>query len=106
MMSMRTRFAILTCLLLAVTARGITPEVGKEKLRTLVKLPTVTFQSSWTFDAERGFDLGSGGLDARARIVALRGSLKEDVSDAEIFERIAELYANANDDRNSRLNWA
>jgi tetratricopeptide (TPR) repeat protein len=83
--------------LVAMTALGATPEVGKDALRKLVKLPTVVFQSSWTFDSERGFTLGSGEHDATTELTALRQQLKQQSADAEIQLRIGELYFALND---------
>jgi len=96
---------IMVCLLVALTVRGVTPEVGKDKLRMLVKLPTISFQPDWTFDAERGFALGSGAVDTRTEITDVRKALKFDPSDAERQLRLAELYAAVNETTNSRNAW-
>jgi tetratricopeptide (TPR) repeat protein len=73
-----------------------TPELGKDKLRKLVKLPTVSFQSSWGFDAERGFVLGSNEHETSNRIAALRVELKNNDSDAECYLHLGELYLGIN----------
>lgn len=83
--------------LLALSALGMTPEIGKGALRKLLKLPTVNFDSAWTFDAERGFTVGSSQADVSAEISRLRKKLKHDVSDAEIELRLGDLYASIND---------
>lgn len=88
---------LLSWLLIALTVRGATPEVGKDTLRKLVKLPTVTFPANWQFDPERGFILGSGEPDVQAQISALRKSMQGDSSDAERYMSIAELYSSINE---------
>jgi tetratricopeptide (TPR) repeat protein len=96
---------ILTAALVALSAQGITPEVGKEKLRSLVRLPSISFQAQWTFDPEQGFAIGTGAVDTLARIAELRGGLQQDNGDAEIHLALAELYAGLGDNRNARLSW-
>src|SRR5208282_6811831 len=83
--------------LLALTVHGATPEVGKDTLRKLVKLPTITFPSNWQFDPERGFTIGSGEPDVLAQITALRKEMQKDDSDAERYLNIAELYSSINE---------
>src|SRR5580698_4650374 len=95
-MFMRANF--LVCwLLMALSVRGATPEVGKDTLRKLVKLPTITFPANWQFDPERGFTLGSGEPDVLAQISALRKEMQRDNSDAERYMSIAELYSSINE---------
>lgn len=84
-------------LLVAVNAWGATPETGKDALRKLVRLPSVTFESTWTFDSERGFRVGSGEHDAAAEIAKLRQQLTHGASDADIHLRIGQLYFTLND---------
>ena len=57
---------VLSWLLMALAVEGATPEVGKDTLRKLVKLPTITFPANWQFDPERGFTIGSGEPDVLA----------------------------------------
>ncbi len=93
---MRALF-VLSCLLMALTVRGATPEVGKDILRKLVKLPTITFPANWQFDPEHGFTLGSGEPDVLAQISTLRKEMQGDNSDAERYMSIAELYSSINE---------
>lgn len=88
---------VLSCLLMTLTVRGATPEVGKDTLRKLVKLPTITFPANWQFDPEHGFTLGSGDPDVLAQISALRKKMQRNNSDAERYLRIAELYSSINE---------
>jgi tetratricopeptide (TPR) repeat protein len=91
------RFAFLCGWLFAVTVFGATPEVGKDALRKLVKLPSITFDSTWAFDAERGFSIGSSEHDLATQISALRKQLKGDPSDAESQLRLGELQSRLTD---------
>jgi tetratricopeptide (TPR) repeat protein len=90
---------------LALGARAVTPEVGQDQLRLLLKLPTISFQPDWTFDPEHGFSLGSGTDDKRAAIESLRGQLKFNDRDAELQQQLAELYRGVGDATNSRDAW-
>ncbi len=103
---MRARYIVSWLLLLALTARGVAPEVGKDRLRKLVKLPSILFQPGWAFDPERGFRLGSSEHDVVARIAALRKDLRGDISDAEICQNIGDLYFSINQATNARGIWA
>ncbi|HZV33553.1 MAG TPA: tetratricopeptide repeat protein [Verrucomicrobiae bacterium] len=94
---MRRSFALMIGWLVAVNAWGATPELGKDALRKLVKLPTITFESTWTFDSERGFSVGSSQQDAAAEINRLRQQLKHEPADAQIHLRIGQLYFTLND---------
>ena len=84
---------LLFCWLLALAAQGATPEVGKDRLRTLIKLPTVSFPANWQFDPERGFTIGSSDADVLAQISTLRRDLQGDNTDAERYLDIADLYS-------------
>jgi tetratricopeptide (TPR) repeat protein len=97
---------ILTWLLLALGARGTTPEVGKDALRRLVKLPTVVFQSNWSFDPEAGFTLGSSSEDVSLQINALQKKLKNNLNDAEAFLQLGDLYATNHDAGLAQKMWA
>jgi tetratricopeptide (TPR) repeat protein len=101
------RKLLIVCgLFLALSLGATTPELGKDKLRKLIKLPTISFQSSWTFDAERGFILGSNEHDVSNRVAALRLELKHDDSDAECYLRIGELYSTINHGDSARSSFA
>src|SRR5882724_7607615 len=97
---------VLAWLLAALNVRGVTPEMGKEKLRKLVRLPSVVFQAEWQFDPERGFILGSGDREAEARISEIRKELTADASDAGRYENLGELYSSAGDLKNAETAWA
>jgi tetratricopeptide (TPR) repeat protein len=97
---------VMAWLLMVLVARGVTPDVGKDRLRNLVKLPTITFQADWTFDPERGFTLGSEAQDVRAQIADLLSSMKGDLSDAKDEEKLGELYAAIGDRENAEKSWA
>jgi tetratricopeptide (TPR) repeat protein len=97
---------VLMWLLLALTAQAVTPELGKDRLRRLVRLPTVAFEAEWRFDPELGFLLGTGEQDARAKIAELRKDLTGKISDAEAYASLGGLYATFNDRPNSQLAWA
>lgn len=89
---------LLICLsvLLALNLNATTPELGKDKLRNLVKLPTISFSPSWTFDSERGFILGSNEHEVSNKIAALQLQLKNDDTDAGRYLNLAELYTSIN----------
>ena len=100
------RFSIiLACLAAALAVRGVTPQVGKDRLRELVKLPSMAFQPDWKFDPEKGFALGSGVEDTQTQIERLRKQLKNDDTDAECQQQLAALYLAAEDVTNSRNAW-
>ena len=103
---MMRAYLILAWLGTALAVRGATPEVGKDKLRQLVKLPSISFQADWSFDPERGFVLGSGDEDIRAQAVDLRKALQRDNTDAKAWQDLAGLYAALNDNRNAAGLWA
>jgi tetratricopeptide (TPR) repeat protein len=96
---------VLAWLLTVLVARGVTPDVGKDRLRNLVKLPTITFQADWTFDPERGFALGSEAQDVRAQIADLLSGLKDDVSDARDEEKLGELYEAVGEGQDAEKSW-
>jgi tetratricopeptide (TPR) repeat protein len=96
---------VLSWLLVTLTAPGATPVVGKEALRNLVKLPSLAFQPEWAFDSEHGFTLGSRGEDSAIQITKLRDGLKHDASDAESYQKLAELYAAINDYKAAHDAW-
>jgi tetratricopeptide (TPR) repeat protein len=93
-------------LLAALSVRGVTPEMGKEKLRKLVRLPAVVFPVEWQFDPERGFVLGSGDCEARARISEIEKELTTDASDAERYESLGDLYSSVNDLKDAATAWS
>ncbi len=102
-MFMRATF-VLYWLLMALSVQGATPEVGKDTLRKLVKLPTITFPVNWQFDPERGFTVGSGESDVLAQITALRKEMQKDASDAELYLSIAQLYSSINESAKAKFN--
>ena len=96
---------VLTWFLAALSVRGVTPEMGKEKLRKLVRLPAIVFQAEWKFDPERGFIMGSGNREALARISEIRRQLTVDAGDAERYENLGELFSSVGDLRNAENAW-
>src|SRR5258708_24021480 len=96
---------VLAWLLAALSVRGVTPEMGKEKLRKLVRLPSVVFQAEWQFDPERGFILGTGDREAEARISEIRKELTADASDAARYENLGELYSSVGRLQNAVTPW-
>lgn len=102
----RKALILLGLLLATLTARAATPELGKDKLRNLIKLPTISFQPSWTFQAERGFVLGSNEHEVSNKIASVELDLKHDDSDAERYLRLAELYSSINRFSNARGSYA
>lgn len=102
---MRGRILFFLFWVIAIIAKGATPELGKDALRKLVKLPTITFEPTWVFDAERGFSVGSLEQDARAEITKLRKQLTHTPADAEIDLRLAEVYASINEFAGARKSW-
>ncbi len=96
---------VFVCLLAALSVRGATPEMGKEKLRKLVRLPAIEFQSEWQFDPERGFILGSGDREALARISEMRKELTGEASDAGRYENLGEAYSSVGDLKNADGAW-
>ncbi len=95
----------LSVLLFSLAVQGATPAVGKDVLRKLVRLPTITFQPNWAFDPERGFTLGSADEDVTTQITALRKGLKNDAGDAEKLQQLGELYSISNDRANAHKVW-
>src|ERR1700759_3633170 len=87
------RLLVLLGFLLAFHLPAATPELGKDKLRKLVKLPTINFQPSWTFDAERGFILGSNEHEVSNKLDSVQRELKQDDTDAARYLRLGELYS-------------
>jgi tetratricopeptide (TPR) repeat protein len=102
---MRLRI-VLPLLLATLPVMGFTPELGKGKLRQLVKLPTITFQANWSFDPERGFAFGSSEVDNAAQIADIRAELKRDSSDGERYRALARLYAANNESFNASRCWS
>ena len=100
------RIVVFLSFLLVLNARASTPELGKDKLRKLVKLPTISFQPSWTFNAEHGFILGSNEHDVSNKVAALRAELKNDEGDAGRYLRMAQLYSTVNHGANARNAYA
>jgi tetratricopeptide (TPR) repeat protein len=100
------KILVLSCLLLTLAVHGATPELGKDKLRKLVKLPTIMFEPNWTFDAERGFILGSHEHDVSNKIVTLQKQLQHDNTDAERLLQLSKLYFSINQLTNARTNSA
>ena len=98
---MMRRILVFLSILLALNVGASTPELGKDKLRKIVKLPTISFRPSWTFDAERGFLLGSNEHEVSNKLASLRLELKNDDSDAGRYLRMAELYSSVNHGANA-----
>ena len=96
---------VLGGVLAALGASAVTPEVGKDKLRKLVKPPAISFQSDWTFDPERGFAIGSGAEDSRAQLADLLKEFKADENNPEVLDKIGELYSSLGDVTNARDAW-
>src|SRR5579883_1922263 len=104
----RSCFVILLgwLLALALTAPAATPELGKDALRKLVKLPSISFDPAWKFDPLRGFTFSAGEHDAATAIGDLEKQLKHDASDAEAELRIGDLRAKLGDTAGATKNWA
>src|SRR5260221_5910707 len=96
---------VLAWLVAALSGRGVAPELGKEKLRKLVRLAAIVFQAEWEFDPERGFVLGSGDREALAGISEIRKELTADAGDAERYENLGELYTSVSDLKNAESAW-
>ncbi len=98
-----TKLALLCCTCLAVLglgqplSRAATPEPGNERLRKLLKLPTVSLEAAFSLNSEEGFAILEGKADAPREISELRKQLKSDSSDAERYSRLGELYSKLND---------
>ncbi|EEF58091.1 tetratricopeptide repeat protein [Pedosphaera parvula] len=97
---------VLSFLLMALTLQASTPELGKDKLRRLVKLPGIAFQADWTFDPERGFTIGLPHEDLSPQIDNLRKDLKGDVSDAQRYYQLGRLYSESGDYTSAEESWA
>src|SRR5271169_3607559 len=98
---MRKVLAVLG-VMVAISLQATTPELGKDQLRKLLKLPTLNFQPSWYFEAESGFTLGSSEHEATNKFSELVKSLKNDNSDAEIYLQLAELHQSFHHAANAR----
>ncbi len=86
---------LLAFLLLAWSAHGAAPETGKEKLRTLVRLPTLNMQAGFGFDSMRGFKLITDARDFPAEIAALRKQLVAAPSDGALQFQLGKLLREA-----------
>src|SRR5437879_13772860 len=78
-------------LLTALTAAGATPDVGKEKLRKLTKLPSITLETGWKCYRERGFIIEPTKAQKAAAIAEARKALQGDNSDAGRFFHLGQL---------------
>jgi tetratricopeptide (TPR) repeat protein len=83
----RTLIATLAAIALART--GAAQSADHAKLREAVKLPQMSINFQFHADLGRGFGLHD---DPTVRIAALRKTLHGDSSDADIYNRIGELY--------------
>lgn len=101
---MRTR-VILSFLLVAIAAHATTPDIGKDRLRRLVKLPVIVFQPAWTFDPEQGFAIGSEDQRISTQISALQDELTEDTRDAARYRELGGLYLKINEYESAHLAW-
>ncbi|HEX4645950.1 MAG TPA: tetratricopeptide repeat protein, partial [Verrucomicrobiae bacterium] len=88
-------------LLMALAAPGATPDVGKEKLRKLAKLPSITLETGWKFDRERGFIIEPTKAQKAAAIAEARKSLQGDNTDAGRFFRLGQLCRENREDANA-----
>src|SRR5690242_1166784 len=102
---MRIQF-VLSFLLMTLTLQASTPELGKDKLRRLVKLPGIAFQADWTFDPERGFTIALPVEDLSSQIDNLRKELKGDASDAQRYYQLGRLYSESGDYASGQESWA
>jgi tetratricopeptide (TPR) repeat protein len=86
-----------------IVSQGIvpaaTPESGADRLRKLLKMPTVSLESGFSLNSEEGFSLSQNNPSALKEISEIRKQLKGDSSDAEAYARLAELYAKASDSK-------
>jgi tetratricopeptide (TPR) repeat protein len=96
---------VLSFLLIALTVQASTPELGKDKLRSLAKLPSVAFQADWTFDPERGFTIGEHNRDFSTEIDNLQKDLKGDSSDASKYYQLGRLYSDSGDYASAQEAW-
>ncbi len=92
---------VLLCALFAAVAPAATPELGKDKLRRLAKMPAVSFAPEWAFDPVRGFTLGSEDVDRKRKISSLRRELQQNPAEGEGFLRLGNLSAEAGDGANA-----
>jgi tetratricopeptide (TPR) repeat protein len=97
--------AVLACWLVIMTARAVTPEVGKDRLRRLVKLPTMMFGAEWNFDPENGFSFGSSDADIAAQVKSLREEVDAHDDDADAWLRLASLYTQMKDSDRGSAAW-
>lgn len=97
---MRVKVASLL-LLMALTAPAATPDVGKEKLRKLAKLPSIALETGWKFDRERGFIIEPTKAQKAAAIAEARKSLQGDNSDAGRFFRLGQLCRENKEEANA-----
>lgn len=94
---MRTKIVALV-LVATIASRVAAQQVDKEKLRKLAKLPTVENQWGFGFTLTGGFTTFWESPDVSAEITALRKSTKNNVTDAERYYRLGELYNQMDDD--------
>jgi len=100
------RIVAITLLFSALGAAAVTPEVGQARLRTLIKLPSVSFPPDWSFDPETGFSLGRDPLTIKDQIGEIIKNLHHDGRDAEPEQTLADLYASLGDQTNASNAWS
>ncbi len=81
----------------AVLLQAATPTDGKERLRRLIHLPTVSVGIGVNFDSTRGFEMMSQQGDAKREIEEINKLLVGNGADAPRHFRLACLYAEAGD---------
>ena len=88
----KARIPLALLLFLVVVTHADTPPGGKEQLRKLAKLPTVSFQFGFAFNAVDGLsDLGTT-LDPADEIASIQKAMQDTPSDAGRYYRLSQLY--------------
>lgn len=88
---------LLALLLLPWSAHGAAPETGKEKLRTLVRLPHFAMGAGFGFDAVGGFKLLAQNRRLPEEIAAVRRQLAAAPADGDLQVQLAKLLREADD---------
>ena len=94
--------AVLAGWLVVLPAGAVTPELGKGKLRRLVKLPLVSFPANWVFDPERGFQLGTPGAERAERLAEVGRELGQDPDDPVRLRELGTLLDELNEPARAR----
>ena len=88
---------LLLAALLIGALHAAAPATSKERLRRLVRLPSVSVHVAAALDPTRGFDLTWPRVEAAKEVAEVKQSLRRDAGDAARYGRLAALYSELGD---------